>query len=133
MDHHCPWIANCVGYFNYKFFFLMVFYGALSILIFIATFWETVNVYIHNPDSSAYACFFIVLLYSLVSMLGIVVNGFLCFHIYLMYKNMTTIEFCEKKRTGSSSYKEDSPWKISNYTSVVAALGPSAWAWLLPI
>lgn len=106
MDHHCPWIANCVGYFNYKYFFLMVLYGALSILIFMATFWETVNVFIHNPDASAYACFFIVLLYSLVSMLGIVVNGFLVFHCYLMWKNMTTIEFCEKKRGGATNYKD---------------------------
>jgi hypothetical protein len=55
MDHHCPWIANCVGHFNYKYFFLMVFYGAVSINVFALTFWETVHIWVSDPDATAYA------------------------------------------------------------------------------
>lgn len=37
MDHHCPWIANCVGYANYKHFILMVFYATLWCALYVGT------------------------------------------------------------------------------------------------
>ena len=44
MDHHCPWINNCIGHFNQKFFILFVWYsftGCLTSLM--ISFWYIIK------------------------------------------------------------------------------------------
>jgi hypothetical protein len=56
MDHHCPWIcnsnlnwiANCVGFGNYKFFLLLLIYSSLCLLFISFTYWEEIVLVVAN-------------------------------------------------------------------------------------
>jgi len=37
MDHHCPWINNCVGFWNRKYFMLLLIYVLISTYYIAAT------------------------------------------------------------------------------------------------
>ena len=36
MDHHCPWLLSCIGYYNRRFFLQTLFYTLLSVFTVIA-------------------------------------------------------------------------------------------------
>jgi len=130
MDHHCPWIYNCVGYRNHKYFFLLLFYSALATSFIAWTMLESVKQAIEAPMPFA-SMFAILFGETLAAFIGILVTAFFFFHIWLMLKAMTTIEFCEKSSKKGGGYR--SPYDKGVAGNIRGVLGDYVLLWLLPL
>lgn len=130
MDHHCPWIHNCVGFRNYKLFFLLVIYSQAALVFICATMFETVW-WSTRVDVSVATMVWLIGAETFATFLAVLVGIFLLFHVWLQSKAMTTVEFCEK-RLKDAAY-DTSRYSSGAYANFCAVLGPSPLLWLLPV
>ncbi|XP_020229668.1 probable protein S-acyltransferase 15 isoform X1 [Cajanus cajan] len=137
MDHHCLWINNCVGYWNYKAFLVFVLYATISsiysMIIFISSInqqdWDSIK-----GNSSlrifyvTYGVVLLILTITLLTLFG--------WHVYLILHNMTTIEYHEGNRAkwlamkSGQSYRH--PYNVGAYKNITLILGPNMLKWFCP-
>ncbi|KAL3642487.1 putative protein S-acyltransferase 16 [Castilleja foliolosa] len=97
MDHHCAWMNNCVGHANYRIFFVFVVYTLISCIYSLVLLIGSVTVDSQQDDNGSDRIIHVVsglLLIPLILALGCL----LCWHIYLIVQNKTTIEYYEGVR-----------------------------------
>ncbi|KFG57701.1 DHHC zinc finger domain-containing protein [Toxoplasma gondii RUB] len=133
MDHHCPWIDNCVGWGNHKYFMLSIIYSSVLSIYVAATMFESVARAVNSPSETFGVLFCLLFGETLDIFLGIVVTGFLGFHLYLMVKGMTTIEFCEKQFRHPYAAEQQSMWNRGAWINFNDAFGYNPLLWFLPV
>ncbi|SCM26299.1 palmitoyltransferase, putative [Plasmodium berghei] len=116
-DHHCPWVGNCIGARNYKYFIYFIFnlYILICITLGASIYKLTIcmtilsnkgynseKIFIHIWSLATDSI--ILIIYTVLTLWFVI--GLLCYHIYTIVTNQTTYEQIK------TFYQNDNPFNI---------------------
>mmetsp|Transcript_8969 Transcript_8969/g.39609 ORF Transcript_8969/g.39609 Transcript_8969/m.39609 type:complete len:369 (-) Transcript_8969:663-1769(-) len=132
MDHHCPWLGNCVGHKNMKFFLLFLIYVELSTGYYTFIFIRFFTHMHRGPKLHSNAIVALSVSLPFSSMIAFItfvgVFGLMSYTLYLAALNKTQVESMkEKARTDTVSYNRGI---INNFRHI---LGKNPLLWLVPV
>ncbi|KAH9527598.1 palmitoyltransferase ZDHHC15B [Dermatophagoides farinae] len=130
MDHHCHWVSNCVAFDNYKYFILFLFYTSITCLYVV---FSSVNLFLKFWKDESYPgkfqVFFLVLFCFIFSMSILIL---LTYHIYLVCKNVTTLESYQTPRFKQYEY-DYYRFNLGCKRNLTSVFGDNKLYWFLPI
>lgn len=145
MDHHCPWIANCVGHYNQKYFILFLMWAclgtacpglvrsarsfahSLGCIVYIAGVGTDALKVFEVRQKESFA-FDVMSLFAVLSSVAFAISllGFVSFHLHLVLSNQTTLEFGFIRRG-------ENVFDLGRRRNFESVFGSRRLLWLLPV
>ncbi|KAG0170300.1 Palmitoyltransferase [Apophysomyces sp. BC1034] len=141
MDHHCPWINNCVGHDNYSHFLRFIFYVDLTCGYAMVLFlWRAKAMIDPNssvPDPSVTETMFLIVDFILTFIVLFCVGILSMYHLYCLATNQTAIEGSERSKVQKLIRQGKIapvvyPFHIGFYKNVCSVLGDNPLLWMWP-
>ncbi|XP_074133366.1 palmitoyltransferase ZDHHC15 isoform X3 [Sminthopsis crassicaudata] len=131
MDHHCPWVNNCIGFSNYKFFLQFLAYSVLYCLYIATTVFQYFIKYWVGDLPNTRSKFHVLFLLFVACMFFVSLMILFGYHCWLLSRNKTTLEAFSAPVFLSGPDKNGfNLGFIKNFQQV---FGENKKLWLLPI
>jgi len=126
MDHHCPWVNNCVGFHNYKFFVLFLTWTCITGYYVSFCFLRAmIKLFLQgNPNTDIY----LIVTFILCAVFAFGLSLFAGTHYFYTARNVTTIEVLEK-----SIRSRDNPYDLGVKTNFKQVFGMNSMLWFFPV